>query len=138
MPILWKHRVCLFSLLRFFDKLFNVIIDDQFLMFYKDYTFEIWKNNIACQLQIRNAVTSLKTSYKWGKVWHFWQSRLYVIKALKIRNFLMDRYLVAIHWLSEAFGGNRIWNFDKPTDGTTIVTYLDKGEKLSLISKIRR
>ena len=24
--ILWKHRVCLFSLLRFFDKLFNVTI----------------------------------------------------------------------------------------------------------------
>ena len=31
MPILWKHRVCLFSLLRFFDELFDIIIDDPFL-----------------------------------------------------------------------------------------------------------
>ena len=36
MPILWKHRVCLFSLLRFFDKLFDIINDDPFLMFLKD------------------------------------------------------------------------------------------------------
>ena len=31
MPILWKHRVGLFSLLRFFDELFDVIINDPFL-----------------------------------------------------------------------------------------------------------
>ena len=28
MPIFWKHRVCLFSLLRFFDELFDIINDD--------------------------------------------------------------------------------------------------------------
>ena len=31
MPILWKHRVCLLSLLRFFDELFDIINDDPFL-----------------------------------------------------------------------------------------------------------
>ena len=31
LPNLWKHRVRLFPLLRFFDKLFNVIIDHSFL-----------------------------------------------------------------------------------------------------------
>ena len=31
MPILCKYRVCLFSLLRFFDELFDLIIDDPFL-----------------------------------------------------------------------------------------------------------
>ena len=42
----------------------------------------------------------------------------------------MDHYLVDIHWLSEAFGGDRNWKFDlKPTDGTTIFAYLGKGEK---------
>ena len=36
----------------------------------------------------------------------------------------MERYLVDIYLLSEAFGGDRIWNFDiKPADGATIVTY---------------
>jgi hypothetical protein len=31
MPILWKHRVCLFSLLSFFDERFDVINADSFL-----------------------------------------------------------------------------------------------------------
>ena len=31
MPVLWKHRVSLFSLLRFFDELFDVINDNPFL-----------------------------------------------------------------------------------------------------------
>ena len=38
MPILqkiWKNRECLFSLLRFFDELFDVINGDQFLTLYK-------------------------------------------------------------------------------------------------------
>ena len=31
MPILLKHRVCLFSLLRFFDEHFDLMIDDPFM-----------------------------------------------------------------------------------------------------------
>ena len=41
-------------------------------------------------------------------------------KALKIRYILTD--LADVHWLSEAFGGPIILNFNiKATDGTTIV-----------------
>ena len=48
----------------------------------------------------------------------------------------MDCYLVDIHWLKEAFGVDRIWNFDiKPTDGTTIFAYLWKGENFELREK---
>ena len=33
----------------------------------------------------------------------------------------MDRYLVGINWLTEAFGGDRVWKFDiQPTDGATL------------------
>ena len=40
----------------------------------------------------------------------------------------MNCYLVDIHLLTEAFEGDRIWNFDvKPTDGATIFDYLGKG-----------
>ena len=48
----------------------------------------------------------------------------------------MDCYLVVIHWPSEAFGGDRIWNLAiKTTDGATIFTYLGKGDKFRLINK---
>ena len=41
----------------------------------------------------------------------------------------MDCSIVDILWLSEAFGGARIGNFDMiPTDGTTIFAYLRTGE----------
>ena len=51
----------------------------------------------------------------------------YEFKVLKIRYTLMERYLVDIYLLSEAFGGDWIWNFDiKPEDGATIVTYFGK------------
>ena len=36
----------------------------------------------------------------------------------------MDHYLVKIHFLSEAFGGARILNFDiKPIDGIALFAY---------------
>ena len=35
MPILWKHKVSMFSLLRFFDKRFDVIFDDLSMTLYK-------------------------------------------------------------------------------------------------------
>ena len=43
----------------------------------------------------------------------------------------MNCYLVDIHyWLKEAFGVDRIWNFDiKSTDGTTIFDNYGKGGK---------
>ena len=48
----------------------------------------------------------------------------------------MDCYLVVIHWPSEAFGGNRIWNLAiKTTDGATIFTYLGINDKFKLINK---
>ena len=41
----------------------------------------------------------------------------------------MDCYLVDILYLSEAFGGSRIGNFDtKLTDGSIIFAYLRTGE----------
>ena len=41
----------------------------------------------------------------------------------------MNCYLADILYLSEAFGGVRIGNFDvEPTDGTTIFAYLRIGE----------
>ena len=41
----------------------------------------------------------------------------------------MDCSIVDIPWLSEAFSGTRIGNFDiKPTDGATIFAYLRTGE----------
>ena len=36
-----KHRVCLFSLLRFYDELFDVISDDPFLTLQKDSAFRV-------------------------------------------------------------------------------------------------
>ena len=42
----------------------------------------------------------------------------------------MDCYLVDIKWLSEAFGGERIWSFNvKPTDGAAIFACPGKGWK---------
>ena len=39
----------------------------------------------------------------------------------------MDCYLVDRLYLSEAFGGARIWNFDiKPADGTTFCIFEDR------------
>ena len=54
---------------------------------------------------------------------------LILAKALKIRYAVMNCYLVDIHyWLKEAFGVDRIWNFDiKSTDGTTIFDNYGKG-----------
>jgi len=65
----------------------------------------------------------VSNKYKLG-VFSFFK---YEFKVLKIRYTLMERYLVDIYLLSEAFGGDRIWNFDiKPADGATIVTYFGK------------
>ena len=65
----------------------------------------------------------VSNKYKLG-VFSFFE---YEFKVLKIKYTLMERYLVDIYLLSEAFGGDRIWNFDiKPADGATIVTYFGK------------
>ena len=46
----------------------------------------------------------------------------------------MNCYLVdTLYWLTEAFGGNRIWNYDiKLADGATIFAYLGKEGKLQI------
>ena len=51
----------------------------------------------------------------------------------------MDGYLVNIHWLLEAFGGARIWNFDsKPTDGATVFAYFEERGKSALCQTVVR
>ena len=48
-------------------------------------------------------------------------------KALKILYTLVDFHLVDILWLSKAFGGTMILNFDiKTTDSATIFAYLGR------------
>ena len=54
-------------------------------------------------------------------------------KALKISYALMDCHLVDVHWLSKAFGGARIWNFEiKATDSATIFAYLGKSGRFQI------
>ena len=54
---------------------------------------------------------------------------LIAIKNLEKRYTHMNLSIFDIFWLSEAFWGARIGNFDiKPTDGATIFVYLMTGE----------
>ena len=57
-----------------------------------------------------------------------------IVPEIDINHFYdIEGFLILIHWLSEAFGGDRIWNFDiNPTDGTTILPYLEKGGKFQI------
>ena len=51
-------------------------------------------------------------------------------KKYDLIKVLLDHHLVNVHFLSEAFGGARIWVFNiKTTDGAKIFAYLGQDGK---------